>query len=282
MIIRTAYIIKQKIKIVLSYVYPQKAKSYKTCKNLVINKTGLEIGGPSGIFSNEGLLPLYHYIKSLDNCNFSSKTVWEDQLKQGYTFKFDKDRPCGFQYILDTTDLKEIPSAKYDFILSSHVIEHIANPIKALLEWNRVLKKDGVLIVIIPNKDGTFDHKRDITDFNHIIDDYKQGTKENDLTHLDEILELHDLEGDKGAGSYNEFKTRALNNFTNRCLHHHVFNTFLAIKLIDFIKMQIISTEATYPCHIIIVAKKNQNYNNQEIIMKFINHKFKSPFRSDI
>jgi len=279
---RTAYIFKEKIKIILNLIYPLKAKSFRICKNLLLNKAGLEIGGPSEIFSKGGLLPLYSYIKCLDNCNFSSETTWQGQLKEGYTFKYDENHSSGFQFILDTTDLNKIPSAKYDFLLSCHVIEHIANPIKALFEWIRVLKDGGILVLIVPHKDGTFDHNRSITHFNHILDDYKQGIKENDLTHLEEILELHDLGADKGVQSYSQFKDRSLNNFENRCLHHHVFNSVLAVKLLDFAKLQILSAEAVYPCHIILVAQKFQNHNNQELIKKFVNKEFKSPFRSDI
>jgi len=37
----------------------------------------------------------------------------------------------------------ELPfkDSSLDYVLSSHVIEHFFNPIKALLEWNRVIKK---------------------------------------------------------------------------------------------------------------------------------------------
>jgi SAM-dependent methyltransferase len=269
------------LKTTFNSVYPQKPKSFKICRDLILNKTGLEIGGPSSLFSRKGIIPLYQYIERLDNCNFSSQTIWEGQIKDGFTFQYDINHSCGYQYILDTTRLNKIPSGKYDFIFSSHVIEHIANPIKALFEWIRVLKDEGVLVLIIPHKAGTFDHNRDITLLSHLIDDYTDDTEENDLTHLEEILELHDLEKDPEAGSFDNFKKRSHENFKNRCLHHHVFNTYLAVKLIDFIKLQILSVEAISPCHIIIIARKSDKYYNQDIINELKNNKFKSPFRSD-
>ncbi|PYL73305.1 MAG: hypothetical protein DMF22_01865 [Verrucomicrobia bacterium] len=36
-----------------------------------------------------------------------------------------------------------IPSGKYDFLLASHCLEHMANPLCAFQEWLRVLKKKG-------------------------------------------------------------------------------------------------------------------------------------------
>ena len=40
-----------------------------------------------------------------------------------------------------------------DYILSSHVIEHVPNPIKAFMEWNRVLKDQGIIFMIFPKRD---------------------------------------------------------------------------------------------------------------------------------
>src|SRR5271167_791093 len=55
--------------------------------SLVKGKKGIEIGGPSNIFQGwrtlsrtYGLLkplPIYDQVGSLDNCNFSSKTIWD-------------------------------------------------------------------------------------------------------------------------------------------------------------------------------------------------------------
>lgn len=269
------------LKTLFHLLFPQRAGSFGICKNLILNKSGLEIGGPSNLFSRKGLLPLYPHIKNLDNCNFSSETIWEGEIKVGYTYKYDSNHPPGRQFISEATDLHEIPSGQYDFILSSHVIEHIANPVKALLEWIRVLKNDGVLIIILPDKDGAFDHKRKITPLEHMIEDFNNERGENDLTHLDEILELHDLSRDPQAGTFEEFKVRSLKNFENRCLHHHVFNLYSAVGLIDYVQLKIDSTEAVSPHHIIIVARKLQNYNNNDRMNLLIKNELRSPFHSD-
>jgi len=39
----------------------------------------------------------------------------------------------------------------FDFIYASHVLEHVFNPVKALIEWKRVLKPAGRLILIMPD-----------------------------------------------------------------------------------------------------------------------------------
>jgi SAM-dependent methyltransferase len=46
----------------------------------------------------------------------------------------------------------------YDFVISSHVIEHFYDPIKAIKEWARVAKK--YIFIICPHKDRMFDRDK--------------------------------------------------------------------------------------------------------------------------
>jgi SAM-dependent methyltransferase len=218
-------------------------------------KSGIEIGGPSQAFSRRGVFPVYPLVGNLDNCNFGAHTVWEGALQQGKTFVFDSAKPAGQQYLAETTALGELPSAAYDFVLSSHMLEHTANPIQALLEWKRLLVDDGVLVLLLPDKRHTFDHRRPVTTLEHLIDDFKAGMKEDDLTHLPEILALHDLERDPDAGDMEAFKARSLRNVENRCLHHHVFNVRLARGLVEHIGMTVHSAEEIRPHHILLLAQ---------------------------
>ncbi len=52
--------------------------------------------------------------------------------------KYLDNKEPGIQYVRDATDLRGIPDSKYDFVLASHALEHIANPLKAMSEWTRV------------------------------------------------------------------------------------------------------------------------------------------------
>src|SRR5713226_8445532 len=71
-------------------------------------------------------------------------------------------------------------------------------------------------------KDHTFDWRRPVTTLEHMISDYENQTAEDDLTHVDEILKLHDLSRDLPAGTPEQFRARSLNNSAVRALHHHV------------------------------------------------------------
>ena len=118
-----------------------KPRTLSLCTELVKEQHGLEIGGPSPLFTRKGDLPIYPHIGRLDNCNFTHNTIWESNLTEGFTFKYDQGRPAGYQHVSEATDLKGIPAGAFDFVLSSHAIEHTANPMGAIREWIRVCSR---------------------------------------------------------------------------------------------------------------------------------------------
>src|SRR6266567_2431005 len=92
-------------------------------------KSGLEIGGPSPIFSEDGAIPIYSVLKSLDNCLFSRRTIWEGQVQEGLRFRYHALRPLGYQFVMEGSKLLAIGDSSYDCVLASHTLEHIANPL---------------------------------------------------------------------------------------------------------------------------------------------------------
>lgn len=242
----------------LRRLWARRARSFHAYQSLFAGKTGIEIGGPSQVFGRRGIFPVYPIVGHLDNCNFGNVTVWEGDIKQGQTFQFDQRKPTGRQYIIEATAMGCLASGAYDFVLSSHVLEHTANPILALSEWIRLLKDQGTLVLLLPHKDRTFDHRRPVTTMEHLIADFETGMAEDDLTHMPEILALHDLKRDPEAGDSASFKARSARNFENRCFHHHVFDTALAVSLVDYVGMQIQAVEKIQPFHILIVAQKKE------------------------
>lgn len=198
--------------------------------NIFLEKIGIEIGGPSGGTFKR----IYNICGKLDGINHEN-TIWQGKVKKGDYIKGGK------QYIGDGLDLpKECLLKEYDFVLASHVLEHIANPLKALFHWKKIIKTGGYIYLILPKKELCFDHKRPITQMEVLIDKYKRNVGEDDLSSLDEILKLHDLSKDKQAGNLAQFKKRSLDNFSNRCLHHHVFDLNLLEIIAIFINMEVI------------------------------------------
>ena len=40
-----------------------------------------------------------------------------------------------------------------DYILAAHIFEHLVDPIHSLMEWKRVLKPEGTLLLSVPNQE---------------------------------------------------------------------------------------------------------------------------------
>jgi SAM-dependent methyltransferase len=232
------------------------ARSFPQCRDMVHGWTGIEIGGPSPIFAWGGLIPVYPLARRIDNVNFARSTIWEDAARERNSFKFYSRKAPGQRFVAEGADLRLISSGKYDFVLSSHMLEHTANPLGALAEWRRVLKPAGALVLVVPARDGAFDHRRPITTISHLVEDYETGMGEDDLTHLAEVLNLHDLSKDPGVTDVSRFRERAERNAELRSVHHHVFDTRLAVNVVFHAGFELVTVEPLRPYHIVVLARK--------------------------
>jgi SAM-dependent methyltransferase len=222
----------------------------------IAERRGLEIGGPSNGFGARGILPIYRAAGRIDNVNFSARTTWEANLRDGGEFQFDARRAPGTQWVREASALNGLADETYDFILSSHCLEHLANPLLALREWRRVVRSEGHLVLLLPDPTRCFDHRRPITTLAHLREDFERGCAEDDMTHVSEVLALHDLARDPGAGSAATFRERVQRNAENRCIHHHVFDLALMASILAETGWRVIATERVRPVHLVAFAEK--------------------------
>ena len=217
------------------------ARPYRPCLK---GMRALEIGGPSDLFGDAGSLPVYSCLGSIDNVNYSAQTLWQSQAVQ-----------FGETLVCEGTAIP-VHDASYDCVFSSHSLEHVANPIKALLEWKRVIRDHGLLLLVLPNRKYTFDWRRPVTSLEHLRHDFKHDTPETDLFHLDEILALHDLSRDPPAGNPEQFRERCLRNAEFRAIHHHVFSPETAAQLLRELGFSIVRQDVKR-VNIITLASKS-------------------------
>ena len=84
-----------------------------------------------------------------------------------------RDLPIVESDILDDAEtLASVRDDTQDFVIANHVIEHMRNPVAALLNWRRVLRPGGRLFMAVPDKHLTFDRERAITPLAHVVEDY--------------------------------------------------------------------------------------------------------------
>ena len=209
--------------------------------------TALEVGGPSAVFGPGGLLPVYTVVDRIDGCQWAAETVWHGSQEAGDYEPAGEGGARGRLFITEGGTLDGVPDAAYDAVVSSHVIEHFANPLQALANWRRVARPRGYLLIVAPHVAGTFDHRRPVTTLEHMVGDLEVGTGEDDLSHLEEVLRLHDLARDPAAGDRATFEAARRDNLNTRLLHHHTFSGRSLLALLDRAALEILAAEVRYP-----------------------------------
>jgi hypothetical protein len=88
---------------------------------------------------------------------------------------------------LDIDGLAPIPDCSLDVVIASHVIEHLANPIAALREFERVLRPQGRLVLVVPDRNATFDSVRQPTPLAHVLAKFQKGVTRVDDEEIKEF-----------------------------------------------------------------------------------------------
>ena len=84
--------------------------------------------------------------------------------------------------------LTALSDQSQDFVICSHVLEHLANPLAFLSEIYRVLVPGGVILILLPDRHRTFDRLRAPTPLAHIVADYEAQTSTVDELHVKDFL----------------------------------------------------------------------------------------------
>jgi SAM-dependent methyltransferase len=140
---------------------------------------------------------------------------------------------CPLDFLADAGALP-VPDDTLDYLCSSHVMEHLPNPIAALCEWHRVLRPGGYLYLVLPDKRFTFDAPRPLTPLSHHLHDFLHAaTAGSNLAHADEFIYQTDwarLQPDtpdaEKAASQAQHHTRILQALKTHApvdIHFHTF-----------------------------------------------------------
>jgi SAM-dependent methyltransferase len=203
---------------------PETSKNFNDALAPFRGKRGLEMGGPTGIFG--GIFNIYAAAASVDNMNYASKTLWGG-IAERYVVG---GRDIGAAYVVDAAHVGErFKDTPYDFVASSNVLEHLANPLSVMKQLVSILKPDGMLVIVVPYKHACFDRLRDYTPFSDLVHHYLKDDKESEnLDHMEEWLQLIDmnaLDGDRVfVGTLAQLRSRTIQNDARRAIHHHVYH----------------------------------------------------------
>ncbi|MHA1756627.1 MAG: methyltransferase domain-containing protein [Promethearchaeota archaeon] len=203
-------------------IYWEKIHSYSKIEKKILpyfqNKKVLRIGGNLRWKFNKYL----HYAKKIIDIDKSSQYL--NSLIQA-------------DYYHDGADLYFLKNESFDIICSSHVIEHLPNPLKALYEWIRIIKKGGIIYCGVLDKRFTFDHKRKRTKLNHLIEDFKKDIDDKDLTHIQEVINKWDSDLDS-YWTRNQF-IKMVYSKPSGFIHYHIWIKKDIKKLFKYVGLKI-------------------------------------------
>jgi len=176
---------------------PESALAHKYLDGL----KGLEIGGS------------IHNPFGLDAWNIDYTASTNTRFKKAELKISGRTRPVD---IVAMGDRLPILDETQGFVVTSHVLEHFPDPIKALKEWYRVIKPGGYIFMIVPYKERTFDRKRPRTRLAELIQRHEigqcAGTQEHHSVWITEdvaelvtylgwtIVEVQDVDDKAGNG----------------------------------------------------------------------------------
>jgi len=128
----------------------------------------------------------------------------------------------------DAEILSAIADGSQDFVIASHVIEHMESPLQALTNWLRVLRAGGILYLAVPNRMHTFDRNRPVTGFAHVLDDLRNGPQVSRAEHYREWLQFV---GGLGEEQIRERLPHVLRQ--GRSIHFHVWDPAAFLELLQ-------------------------------------------------
>ena len=128
-------------------------------------------------------------------------------------------------------DAEIMPLRSLDFIIASHVLEHLPSPLKALKSWYDALRSSGTLLLKVPDKRFTFDRNRQRTPLPHLIEEFEDPRRIDIRSHYAEWVERVD---GKPPGTV-EFDQhlRSLMNM-NYSIHYHAWIDKDLREIIDY------------------------------------------------
>jgi SAM-dependent methyltransferase len=125
------------------------------------------------------------------------------------------------QYLVDLNDseLHEIATENFDFFVLNGVLEHLANPIRALARLERAMKPGARLFLAVPDRDFTFDTRRALTPFEHLWSEFVERVETVDDQHV-----LDALSGTLALPTDAASLVQLIEFHRSRSVHAHVWN----------------------------------------------------------
>jgi SAM-dependent methyltransferase len=141
------------------YQLVQQRKRERLFGKVPLRGQGLEIGP----LSRPLVMKSLHSVKYVDQCSTEELIEKYPTTDEHISGIYDVDLIWNEKTILEINS-----GGKVDYIVASHVIEHVPNPVGWLAEVHEALTENGFLYLVIPDKRFTFDAFRSVTSIQEI------------------------------------------------------------------------------------------------------------------
>lgn len=121
----------------------------------------------------------------------------------------------------DAETLSKFGDETFNFLVANHVLEHCQDVIKTLNNWFRILNKDGIAFIALPDKVQTFDKHRAVTPFSHLLIDHYLGPKGSQREHYIDWFSNYEHKKLRGQDLADAVDTAILHNSN---VHFHVWD----------------------------------------------------------
>jgi len=89
--------------------------------------------------------------------------------------KYGANQADWSQYVIGPASSIPVDDASLDFIFSSHVFEHLANPLGHLVHWRSKLKAGGVVLGVVPDMLSCKDYTAQASTLDELVGELKEG-----------------------------------------------------------------------------------------------------------
>lgn len=136
-----------------------------------------------GVELGPGPNPHIRPSKTTEILYIEQKTPDEWVSLYGDHYKMNFDPALKPNYVVGEAHNIPAEKASLDFIYSSHVFEHLVNPIGHLEIWSALLRPDGEVVMVVPDYIGSKDFLAEPTQMNELLAEYERGTFDPEFNH---------------------------------------------------------------------------------------------------
>jgi len=136
--------------------------------------------------------------------------------------------------LTDFDSITNIADSSLDFLVACHVIEHTRDPVGSIAAAWRKLKPGGRLVLVVPDKERTFDRRRPVTPLAHLVEDHHTPDRSRDYAHYEEFYTLAEvIPEDKRRAKVDEKFAECY------AIHYHVWTHDAFAEMLDHVDREV-------------------------------------------